>query len=651
MPPITWVTLNVALTKFCSKSAVTRALGSESLSVLMTNDKDWDEGQWNVISASCNDRIIVEAGPGTGKTAVACRRLAYLIEEENLASTNTWMISFTRVAVKEILSRLHSYVGDESYGIRVATIDSHAWAIHSGHDARATLTGTYEQNIERVIELLETNEDVAEELKQVEHVVIDEAQDIVGVRAEFIETLVNRLSPSCGVTLFVDEAQAIYNFSDESIFKHKKSTTKPLHERIKALRERDFNTAKLTTIHRTSIKDLQSIFSDVREEIVDPKNHHPGIHENTAQRIMDLATENVEDEIDIKIDEFSPNTLLLYRTRAEVLQASQFSKRPHKVRMSEYGPTLPAWLAQCFWDYTDKFLSKDSFFELWMERLSEKVRTVSDAERRWGKLIRVAGRRDGVVNMEWLTKRLSQKRPPVELAVAEYGLKGPIAGTVHASKGRESENAVVLLPKGSSFKDIDEEVEETRVLFVGATRAKSCLVVRNAGNTLWAKTLDSGRMFRATKNRSFQVEIGRDGDILPKGLVGRRALSRENANIAQNYLSKRASRVSSFNLEADPSLDWNYRIKTEKMGLCLGVMSPEIRYDAWEILKINKQSDVRFPPKTVKRVKCLGSRTIVLSENDSELEELHKPWSESGFLLAPRLVSFAPFYYGWRRNL
>ncbi|MFG9067502.1 UvrD-helicase domain-containing protein [Pseudomonas aeruginosa] len=152
-------------------------------------ESDWDADQLRVIEEDADSRLIVEAGPGTGKTAVACARLAYMINEEDIEPSNTWMISFTRTAVAEIRARLHSYVGDASFAIRIATIDSHAWSIHSGHDPNASLTGSYEENITRVIELLKNDEDVADELLQIEHVVIDEAQDLVGQRADLIEAL------------------------------------------------------------------------------------------------------------------------------------------------------------------------------------------------------------------------------------------------------------------------------------------------------------------------------------------------------------------------------------------------------------------------------------------------------------------------------
>ena len=615
----------------------------------MKNNIVWDSHQRKVISASKSDRIIVDAGPGTGKTAVACKRLAHLITEWDLEPTNTWMISFTRAAVKEILNRLHHYVGDDSYGVGVATIDSHAWAIHSGFSSTATLTGAYEDNIERVIELLKSNEDLAEELSEIEHVVIDEAQDIVGVRADFIEVLVHRLSPTCGVTIFVDEAQAIYSFSDERVGKRQSSVIQSLHKRLRVLKDRNFSTRMLKTVHRTSEPNLKSVFSDLREDIIDPGMQKHGIHERVASRIRELANENLSDDIKISIDDFPRNTLVLYRSRSEVLLASQFSKEPHRVRMSEYNGTLPFWLAQCFWDYTDPYLQKEKFIELWMERVPEKVRQTSEAELRWQKLESMATYNEAVIDMHRLRTRLSQIRPPIELATREFGFGGPIAGTIHASKGRESSHTVLLLPSSAKFRDLEDEIEEARVLFVGATRAKSSLVVRSAGSEFNSRTLSSGRVFRSPDKDKVQIEIGREGDIQAEGLVGKKKLGKEGAKKAQCYLSERAGKVSTYRLEADPSIDWNYRIKTDDGNLCLGVLAPQVKDDVWNILLTKGQSDVKVPPISVPYLKSLGSRTLVLSDDDPELALLHKPWASSGFMLVPRILSLPPFKYLWKR--
>ncbi|WP_105103349.1 UvrD-helicase domain-containing protein [Microbulbifer pacificus] len=612
----------------------------------------WDQDQLTVIEADSEARLAVEAGPGTGKTAVACARLAHLISEEDIEPTNTWMISFTRTAVAEIRARLHSYVGDDSFSIRIATVDSHAWSIHSGHDTSARLTGTYEENIERVIELLENDEDVADELSQIEHVVIDEAQDLVGQRADLIEALVKRLPVDCGVTVFADEAQAIYGFSDAAIGCGKAASAKPgssLLDRLRSAEGRRFTTVALRKIHRTSSPGLRKIFSELRRELLDAQNQRVGLHAETAQKIRDLADRSGLSWRQLKVADFTAEDLLLFRTRAEVLMASQFCDLPHRLRLSGYGATLPSWLALCFFDFLEPFLPERVFLDLWSARVENKAAPEYGPADAWSRLLRIAGKKDGSVDMQRLRRRLSQNRPPVELALAEHGLPGPIVGTIHASKGREASNVVLLLPKGGEFEDIADEAEEARVLFVGATRARTSLVV-GEGLASRSGTLSSGRVYGWTMRGKTMIETGRDGDISASGLVGRSEFSPGDAAAAQGFLAKVADVVTTYSLTADPDLDWRYRIYADSEGPCVGSLTRNITYDLWEILTNRSQKGSHTPPRYVNHVRGLGCSTIVLASDDSELEVLNEPWASSGFILAPKISAYPSFYFGKRKR-
>ncbi|WP_426427186.1 UvrD-helicase domain-containing protein [Pseudomonas palmensis] len=616
-------------------------------------ESGWDADQLRVIEEDANSRLIVEAGPGTGKTAVACARLAYLINEEDIEPSNTWMISFTRTAVAEIRARLHSYVGDASFAIRIATIDSHAWSIHSGHDPNASLTGSYEENITRVIELLKNDEDVADELLQIEHIVIDEAQDLVGQRAGLIEALVERLPSDCGITVFADEAQAIYGFSDNSIGCRRKEegckSDLPLLDRLQAGEKWGFTTLALKEIYRTSSPGLKKIFSELRQDILDKQKHGSGLHAETAQRVRELADESGLKWTDMKVANFTSDDLLLFRTRAEVLMASQFCDLPHRLRVSGYGATLPAWLAICFSDFVEPFLVARHFFDLWAARIENKVSPPYGPAEAWQHLMRVAGRQDGSIDMQRLRRRLGQTRPPVELTLPEYGLNGPIVGTIHASKGREASNVVLILPSVSEFESVEDEIEEARVLFVGATRARASLIVGER-SPFRASTLASGRAHRSTKKgQSTMVEIGRSGDITARGLVGQSEFREADALAGQAFLTKVVDVVTTYKLEADPDLDWRYRIYTGNERLCVGVLSRKLTYDLWEILENKNQKRSHKPPTYVNHVRGQGCATIVLSPDDNELETLNEPWASSGFVLSPRVAAFPPFTFFGRR--
>jgi len=614
-------------------------------------ETEWDEDQAKVIKERVDARIVVEAGPGTGKTAVACARLAHLVNDYDAEPSNMWMISFTRTAVAEIRARLHAYVGDASFGIRIATIDSHAWSIHSGHDPNARLSGSYEENITKVIDLLKFDEDVADELLQIEHVVIDEAQDVVGQRACLLEELIRRLPSDCGVTVFADRAQAIYGFTDGSLGHRRDGTAKSckaLLDRLRADGDLGFKTMNLKKIYRTSSPGLRNIFFDLREIILAKQNHRDGLHAETAEKIREFADRKGLKWSQMKVADFTSDDLLLFRTRGEVLMASQFCSIPHRLRLSGYGATLPAWLAICFGDFVDPYLAERHFLKLWAMRIESQVAPHYGPAEAWQRLLRVAGRRDGSVDMRKLRMRLGQVRPPLDLALPEYGLQGPIIGTIHASKGREASNVVLLLPNGAEFESLEDEVEEARVLFVGATRARTSLIVGESAAAR-GSALASGRFHRPARNRkSTMVEIGRDGDITASGLVGRREFSAADAEAAQAFLAKTADVVTTYRLEVDSALDWRYRIRACD-GVCVGVLSRNLTFDLWEVLKNRNQMHNHKPPSYVKHVRSLGSATMVLGPDDSELETLNEPWATSGFVLAPRMVALPPFFFPRRR--
>src|SRR5262249_30714096 len=111
------------------------------------------------------------------------------------------------------------------------------------------------------------------------------------------------------------------------------------------------------------------------------------------------------------------------------------------------------------------------------------------------------------------------------LVRSELGPAGPVVGTIHAAKGREAAVVHLMLPgetePGSNAADVDEE---TRVLFVGATRAKSQLFLGKGFSVKTPRLDTSGRVFRffwSSGRAMCSVEVGLNGDLMPRGLAGR----------------------------------------------------------------------------------------------------------------------------------
>ena len=618
------------------------------LTAAATSSGDWDPSQKAVILAAADRRLIVDAGPGTGKTAVACARLGHLVLAEDVRPSQTWMISFTRTAIAEIRARLHSYIGDAAFAVKVATVDAHAWAIHSGYDPAASLTGRYEENIERVLALVEGDDDVIDYLGNVEHLIIDEAQDLVGLRADLVEAIIARLDPSCGVTVFADEAQAIYGFSEDEEFLTG-DRPEELLDRLRSNPSYHFAGAALDTIHRTSAKGLRSIFSDVRAAVLGARGEGDGMFARIRQSIASHADGDDLQPTKLAFETLAAGSLVLFRTRSEALMASQFCEVPHSLRLSGYGANLPPWLAICFHDWLAAFMGRDEFMARWASRVDPGAPPGYGPDEAWAKLTRLGGAVDGSLEIARLRRVLARRSAPVELATAEFGLPGPVIGTIHASKGREADSVLLLAAEDREFKSAEAEEEETRVLFVGSTRARLNLKIGKAIKYP-GSSLGSGRCYRKTggnSSRKAMVEIGRDEDFSAAGLVGNNHSTAGEAHAAQEWLRQHAGVIMNFELQRDGELKWNYRLCNPENAATLAILTPRFRDDLWEVAnRLSEKTGSKLqPPSNVRHVRALGCRTLVVADDDAAIERLHAPWSKSGFLLVPRVAAFTTAYF------
>jgi len=66
----------------------------------------WDDAQRYVINYPLDKRLVVDAGPGTGKTEVALSRVAHLVNDCRINAGSIWIISFSNTAVNELKNRI-----------------------------------------------------------------------------------------------------------------------------------------------------------------------------------------------------------------------------------------------------------------------------------------------------------------------------------------------------------------------------------------------------------------------------------------------------------------------------------------------------------------------------------------------------------------
>ncbi len=90
--------------------------------------KDLNELQKKAVIAT-GRRILVLAGPGTGKTEVLGQRTNHLIKQRRVNPSKILAITFTMKAAQEMRNRLKEFRGSEFRKVRILTIHGEAWGI------------------------------------------------------------------------------------------------------------------------------------------------------------------------------------------------------------------------------------------------------------------------------------------------------------------------------------------------------------------------------------------------------------------------------------------------------------------------------------------------------------------------------------------
>ncbi len=143
------------------------------------------------------------------------------------------------------------------------------------------------------------------------------------------------------------------------------------------------------------------------------------------------------------------------------------------------------WIGALLAKFTEDTIQLDQFIELWDSTIdidSLLYNKIASHEA-WNLLHDHAASRFGGINLTRLRELLERGKPHADFLIPDCGMWGPIFSTIHGSKGREAENVVLMLPRNDNTLTIPEDkpnssvrnCEESRVYYVGATRAKGCL--------------------------------------------------------------------------------------------------------------------------------------------------------------------------------
>jgi hypothetical protein len=523
----------------------------------------------------------------------------------------------------------------------------------------------YALSITRAIELFQSRQpDLCDFIAQLEHLIIDEAQDVVDIRADLIMAMLKCLSETCGVTILADPAQAIYGFtSDES---HGEERGAPLLSRLERESPHALIRRRLTKIYRVKNNELLDVFLRTRKKIEQAESAE-GHVADVQQTIRETCGEDVGVTNYSNLSQFlsrirSDSTLVLFRRRADVLFASSYCSEAgieHRLRMSYLPVFIRPWLGCLLGTITQSILTRDEFDKLWdsSQRVTPAPFSGEHHDKSWELLHRIAaGRRPESLDLVHLRNVVARARPPIEFCYPDLGTSGPILGTIHASKGREADTVILVMPPADSAASYGQEgtetaavFEEGRVYYVGATRARKMLVAAGSSVTR-VSYLDSRRVYRFLGSMRVQVEIGRDGDL------DRTAhLAWSNATEIQQELAAAAGRTFPIRGISAEEEDYAQKLilpRTHPDGVTryteIGQMGDSFRYDMRKLWS-RVDTDHRLRPSlAIPHLYLVGVTTVALSE--VEREAVRPPFRQSGLALAPVVKGFPSIQFVYRSS-
>lgn len=478
--------------------------------------------QLDVAEAPSSKRQLVTAGPGTGKTHTLIARLEHLVDEHGVAPGHILVLSFSRSAVGEIRRRLR---GSGARYVRPLTFDSFATRLLASNDPTGKWdTESYDGRIARASELVSESEEI-DDLSEIEHLCVDEIQDLVGVRRLFVQGLLVHLSSddAFGFTLLGDPAQGIYNFQlgkGGGTDHHDGSTT--LYRWLRA--KPSVQEKPLTINHRAhSLEARVGLFAgtDLRRTTDD----HGAIRRNLTNVVRELPEMSSLEALRPAVGR-QRSIGILSRTNGEALVVSRELDKlgiSHRLQRQATDRCVQPWLGRSLTMLGDQAITRRRW--LLKHGVLFPSATVEQAEARWTTLLHLGRDGQDSVSLRTVAQRLRRGQIPDDLHTAPRSTIS--VSTIHRAKGLEFDH--VVLVQRSWSPDDEDAGEEARVLFVALTRAVHEIhTVALPDVTGWLRSDGrdqrwSIRGFKRWQRQGFEVRPSDIESVFPPGhgLAGR----------------------------------------------------------------------------------------------------------------------------------
>lgn len=418
---------------------------------------DLDPEQNEAVHIDPSTRQVVVAGPGSGKTHVVSHLVEHLVMDEGLDPVRgVLVLSFSNAAVHAVQGRMR---GKDAPAVTVRTIDSLASRVlrDCGIDELSDMS--FDARIRRATDLLGKEE--WEDVEDLDHLVVDEVQDVVGVRADFVLALLRAMRLDAGATFLGDPAQAIYDFQ---IVAEGGGTSSA--DLIAAIRSEGARDVVLRGQYRANSRDARKAIA-LRQ---------PGADEAKSDDVEDYWNDAIHvgsvSEAWTYLTTRGGTTAFLTPTNGQALLVAHELRAAGvhvAVQRGAQDQSLAAWIGIVMRSVSGPSVSKEAF----AEALASADPSV-DIEAAWRSLRAVGGARGRELDMVSLATRLrgSMTYPP---ELWNPRRDQVVVSTVHRAKGLEFDH--VVLVEFASRRGVDEDdAGRARTRFVAVTRARDAIL-------------------------------------------------------------------------------------------------------------------------------------------------------------------------------
>ncbi|SOC52332.1 UvrD-helicase domain-containing protein [Ornithinimicrobium cerasi] len=462
-----------------------------------------DAEQEQAARVSPDGRQTVVAGPGAGKTEVVAELVRHLVEDYEVYPEDLLVISFSRAAVHAIRRRM-STASELGHLVDVRTLDSLAALIVADLTGEQTPLRGYDATVEAAIRAMQDSDGPV--MPDVEHVIVDEAQDVVGLRAAFVATLLDRgLSAKCGYTVLGDPAQALYNFSENG--KSQPLIEIMLSAPVEHVELRHHYRARGRAARRhLDVRALMGAASPLEQRLA------------LLEIVADLPDLGGAEGIARPLERWGGTTAVLTRTNAQALDVAGALRGQGvavSVQRSSSEDSVGAWLGLALGARAEAQVDKETF--------AAELRNAPDApgvDDVWPLLRHLSGSRGRTLDTRALAAALASRRPPRAIIAAPQ--TPLVVSTVHRAKGLEFDNVVLIDPE-DWLVNMDDVSEELRVLYVALSRARDRIALgSHETDRQWRRDKRIDRWFKQgfRQWQTFGVEL-RGSDTRALGPVDR----------------------------------------------------------------------------------------------------------------------------------